>query len=39
MVTIRSQERIEMTWKKTLIRNFLFAVLVMAAGFYCTGCC
>jgi hypothetical protein len=27
-----------MTWKKTLIRNLLFAVLVMAAGFYCTGC-
>ena len=28
-----------MTGKKTLIRNLLFAALVMAAGFYCTGCC
>jgi hypothetical protein len=28
-----------MNWKKTLIRNLLFAVLVMAAGSYCTGCC
>ena len=28
-----------MTWKKTLIRDLLFAVLIMAAGFYCTGCC
>ncbi len=28
-----------MTWEKTLVRNFLFAVLIMAAGFYCTGCC
>ena len=28
-----------MVWKKTLIRNLLFAVLIMAAGFYCTGCC
>ena len=28
-----------MNWKKTLIRNLLFAALVMAAGSYCTGCC
>ena len=28
-----------MTWKKTLIRNLLFAVLLVAAGLYCTGCC
>ena len=28
-----------MSRKKTLIRNLLFAVLCMAAGFYCTGCC
>ena len=28
-----------MVWKKTLIRNLLFAVLIMAAGSYCTGCC
>ncbi len=28
-----------MNWKKILIRNILFAVLVIAAGFYCTGCC
>ncbi len=28
-----------MVWKKTLIRNLLFAVLCAAAGFYCTGCC
>ena len=27
-----------MTWKKTLIRNLLFAVLCMAAGLLCTGC-
>ena len=27
-----------MTWKKTLIRNLLFAVLCMAAVFCCTGC-
>lgn len=28
-----------MNWNKTLIRNVLFAVLVMAVGFFCTGCC
>ena len=28
-----------MNWKKTLIRNLLFAALVMAEGSYCTGCC
>lgn len=28
-----------MVWKKTLIRNLLFAVLCAAAGSYCTGCC
>ena len=28
-----------MSRKKTLVRNLLFAVLIMAAGFYCTGCC
>ena len=28
-----------MNWKKTLIRNILFAVLLAAAGFYCSGCC
>lgn len=28
-----------MVWKKTLIRNLLFAVLCAAAGFFCTGCC
>ena len=28
-----------MNWKKTLIRNILFAVLLAAAGFICTGCC
>lgn len=28
-----------MTSKKTLVRDFLFAVLIMALGSLCTGCC
>ena len=27
-----------MTWKKTLVRHLLFAVIVAALGFVCTGC-
>ena len=27
-----------MNWKKTLIRNLLFAALILAAGVYCAGC-
>ena len=27
-----------MNWKKTLIRNVLFAVLLAAAGGFCVGC-
>ena len=28
-----------MSRKKTLVRNLLFAALILAAGLYCTGCC
>ena len=28
-----------MNWKKTLVRTILFAVLFVAAGLLCTGCC
>ena len=28
-----------MNWKESILRNILFAVLLAAAGFICTGCC
>ena len=28
-----------MSRKKTLVRNLLFAALILAAGLVCTGCC